>query len=318
MSAPQAPVQEPVVATPEPEQAPSIAEPAVPASPEVSQEAGEAQEGSQDTGTGIDLKELLKDASPEELRAVLDAAPAERREAALAEDLRRAEQRGVTRATEELQARTQRQDYYSEGIVQGQQAAQWLSNVAQNLPMMTRGVAQALDLGDEGEAKQRLGAMQQIPQGIHAALQDARNGAVLEAGQRASGQLNQYISSKSDLLGRLEDGEVKALEKLAYEDGRTGANRTQMALFDLLLQRAEARGIEKGVQKGVKDKELTVKTGELAARIAEAKKDAPVRVTKGAGDTSVANNDAARKQRLAYGGATDEDRAWLQDYSSRF
>lgn len=285
MAAPEAP---PAVVAEEP-----VAPPEEPTSPvaEAPAEAGDVEEAPEEAGTGLDLKELLKDATPEELRLALEAAPEEARNGALAEDFRRAEQRGATQAAEELTARNSRSDAYQQGVNQGHVAHQWVMDTASTLPSMVNAMNKALEFEDVPTARQTAAQIAQLmsPQGMQAALTDLRTGAILEHGQRLASEFNQFIGSKADVIGKLSEDEMKELNQLAYNDGRVGTTRTQYRLMEIALDRAEQRGVEKGIQQGLKNKEANLKLAEKLEKVVAARAGSPpqIRGSKAAASNSL-------------------------------
>lgn len=318
----------PVEATPQGEQVSTpvesqeqVAPVTEPTSPDQAEQAGEVEAAGDDEGAAERIAEALKDVSPEEFEQLLKHAPPEVREKALFQDLRSAEQRGETRAREELQNRSQMKTAYDEGIAASYQAEQWLQGATNYGAQASQALQQALEFDNTDEAKKHMQALRQSldPQTVQQATAAIRTGALLEASQIHTAQLNQMILQHGDLFSgdlAFTEDETKGLNKLAYEDGRTGTTRAVHTLIEMMVARAEQRGVSKGRQLGLKDKEVTAKLAERVENIQKARNGAPVSVN-GKQPAGKASTDQDRLARLNYqpgaGPPTQEDHVWFND-----
>lgn len=273
------PVQEPV-------QEPAIEEPVAPTpeptSPEAPEEgAGDVEaESGEDEGRAQRIAEALKDVSPEELRELIQSAPPESRDAVLAEEFRRAEQRGETRAREELQSRTAMKQAYDEGIQNSYGAQQWLTQQMGYGQQVARAIGQALDFDNAEDAKKHMQNLASVldPNAINQAAAAIRAGAYLESSQRHSEELSGWVKKHGDLFskdgdyeGTFTEDEAKMLDSLAYNDARTGQTKAQTALLELALQRAERRGFVKGLNRKAQKDAATLKLADKVEKITAAK-----------------------------------------------
>lgn len=256
---------------------PSVAEPEQPASPEVEAPTGDApQEAEPEAGKVADL---LKDISAEELRLLVEQASPEVREKALAEQIKRAEQRGETRTREQYESRTQRTSAYEEGIRNGDQWGQWLDQQADTVSPLINALNYAMQQGDEQMARGYLSQIAQnlTPDNLKGARTAIEVAARFKAASDQDQQLKGFIRKHGDLFQgdlAITEEEAEALNNLTYNDGRTGKTDTAFRMFDLLLERAEKRGEAKGLEKGRGEKEASAKLAEKLAGLADAKANA--------------------------------------------
>ena len=216
VAAPEAPVVEvPVVEVPQ--------EPVVTPEPVVSPE-GEAP---QEPAERIDLREILKTATPAELRALMDSAPEESRAAVEQEIEGRGEQRAQTRKKEVDTATSERLSAWkpyvdnlpnAQAYVNGQlaklKAGEFLDN-----PTLFEQASQQLNVGTLGKV-------------------------VLENEAYVPGLVEEY-------LPELTKEEAALLDKPMYKFGQTGmAKEAVAAIFKVAVARARTEAFAEGVKKG--------------------------------------------------------------------
>lgn len=268
------------------EQSEPVVEAEEPASPEAAPEgeAGDAQEAPSDEGTKVSLTEALKDLTPEELKAVVEQASPEVREAALGEDLRRAEQRGRTQAEEEIQGRQAIKGAYDDLIEQSYAHERTLTDAMSWGSQAWQAAQRALEFGNEDEAKQHLQAIGQVlsPQAIAETTQAIRMGARMEAARQQDAELRAYIRQHDGLFGKdgdfdgsLTEKETEALNKVFYNDQRTGTTNASKALFDLMIGRAQKYGEVHGRKKALSDKKANESLVDRLEGIQKARQAAP-------------------------------------------
>ena len=186
----------------------------------------------------------LKGLKPAQLRVLIDEADPEARAEIEAEYERRATQRAQTRSKEADTAETGRHNFYQ----------------------------QAIELGKQAEADLQTRA-RRFKAGDTEAFQDEHVLAAIDA-YRTGGVASLVLQNEQSLapirdkyLPDLAPDEAEQLEKVLYEDRRSGKLTQLPVLMELVAARAKAAGFEEGLKKGTSDKQAKKELAEKLEKI---------------------------------------------------
>lgn len=246
-----------------PDAAAGIAESDAPTSPEAA-EAGDVEEGQEGEGTsdavGEFLTELGSGATPEQIRGFLETLPAEVRSEALAEELRRAEQRGRNQATEEVQTHQQAREAQAGVVDAGRQARARLQEAVGDGGDIDRALARLERLADTAEPEEIKRAASELAdhlfheeRGVVPNLNTFIAGSRREAAQMATQDLTAALNESFGPLFKETDGayDLTAEEKAAIDAAKT-AGAKMGALTRVALERAKTAGEKAAYDKALK------------------------------------------------------------------
>lgn len=293
-------VEEPVVEAPQPSAEP-VAEPVEQPSPEAPEGAGEGQPAA--GGEGFDPSALSDDAWD----YLLEHAPKEKLESSefIRERERRAEQRAETRWREQQEARNSVQQG-RDGLIQlADQAEAWVRQVATELT----NDYQLLDAFSDPErydpekVRQVAAQIKQKVDGptLQQALSVIQAGAVQKA-EIAAGQfrITALAEAGRDLLNEkapLTEDDQKRLADARYRDAQTGqiGYHTSAEIVKILLERKDQEAYQRGLQKGLKDKQAQAELLEKAANLTAVRNGVAPKIdgAPGGGASSLADAERA-------------------------
>lgn len=303
-----------------PEEPGIAAAPAVP-SPEAEEAGEEGQEAEGTRQAPEELQRLLKDLKPDEFDALLKELPEDVRQqsALLREEQRRAEQRGITRAREELQARASRADLFQQTVAQAQQAAQYLDWANQQVQALQAAGQRALTEGDTDLAQQRYTEAQQIlaDPSYRQSIFAYRNGVLGEMGMYQDSEFQRYFAKHGPLLEAmpLTDEEMARIEQARYADATKGTMSRFDTMIDLIMERQEKTAYQRGFEAGLADRKAKAALAEKFKSLKETYDNTPGRIVSGAARAGGLTLEAYKK--MSYEEASKLDPAEIDRMMAR-
>ncbi len=251
--------------------------------------------------------------SAEEFDRWLKTAPEELRQssAVLKEIDGRAEQRGRTTTEEALRQQQTQSDLYDGLIAIGESARTWLADADAYVRDRREALRKAVTEEDYEKAGTIQGEIDSVldSEDFASATDAVAKASELKTARQHTQALRSALGKYTPLIGEMTDQEAALFDEARAHDARNGTAMAQGLLFDLIVGKAVLKGRE--LERAEIDKDSAADE-KLMQRIDGWKKAqgaiTPAPAGVGAGDAS----KEARLARLATGGATDDDRAWLQ------
>lgn len=251
-----------------------IAEPEAPTSPEAEsstdETAGDVEEEQAGEGTGDSVSEFFQQygegATAEQIRGLIESLPEELVDEALAEKLRRAEQRGRNQAAEAVTQQLQAREAARGVIDAGREAASRIQRAVGQDGELDRALGKLERMAEDAEPEE----IKRVTRELVRHLFDENDGVVpninayiagqrREAAQGATADLSSALNESFAALFAEKDGtyDLTDAEKSRIDEAQT-AGKKMGALAQIALDRAKAEG-----EKGAYDKALAQARKEL-------------------------------------------------------
>ena len=313
-------VETPVAEVPAESPQEAVAEPAAPASPEAEgAPAPETGDVTGETDEGPSLVEALKGLTAAELDNLVESLPEEtRKESSFLRELeRRAEQRGTTRRQEEEQARAASQDGLQQLEQLADQAEQWLhqsiAEPAWELEKLQKMAADP-DFLDPQKFKQTVDNLTSLMAvNVQSATGPIRAGERAKAARQQRAEVVQFLQQEQEVFGALSDEEYDKLTKASYRDAQRGGAQMTQEFMRIYGQRLYQKGLTEGREKGLKDKQAQAEIIDKIKQVQAVKNGTAPRVNGSKSAADLDTSKEARNRRLAFGGATEDDRRWQRE-----